>query len=144
MPTQLPFFMLQYLISLLISEEQMRSSLLGWKSSDVTPVECPVKVRSDWPCCKSIYIFIIKGWKSGDNYCKDQSNHRHDPMSKSIGHEILCSCVCIYHLVIKDCLKTKYKRSLPLKAYQCKILLYLKLENIAGSCQTITVQYIMD
>ena len=49
---QLPLLILQYRISLLLSQEQIRSSLLGWKSSDITVAECPVKVRSEYPGCK--------------------------------------------------------------------------------------------
>jgi len=31
----------------------MRSSLFGWKSSDITDAECPVNVRIEQPCCKN-------------------------------------------------------------------------------------------
>ena len=44
---QLPLLMLQYLISPSPSQEQIRSSLFGWKSRDITEAECPVKVRSE-------------------------------------------------------------------------------------------------
>ena len=43
---QLPLLMLQYLISPSPSHEHIRSSLFGWKSKDITPAECPVKLRS--------------------------------------------------------------------------------------------------
>lgn len=44
---QLPLLMLQYLISPSPSQEQIRSSLFGWKSKEKTEAECPVKVRSE-------------------------------------------------------------------------------------------------
>lgn len=44
---QLPLLMLQYRISLSPSHEQIKSSLLGWKSNDMTEDEWPVKVRSE-------------------------------------------------------------------------------------------------
>lgn len=44
---QLPLLILQYLISPSSSQEQIRSSLFGWKSKEITEAECPVKVRSE-------------------------------------------------------------------------------------------------
>ena len=51
--TTFPCLMLQNRISLSPSQEQMRSSLFGWKSSDITDAECPVNVRIEQPCCKN-------------------------------------------------------------------------------------------
>jgi hypothetical protein len=51
---QLPLFMLQYRISPSPSHEQMRSSLFGWKSNDITDAECPINVRREKPGCRVI------------------------------------------------------------------------------------------
>ena len=73
---QLPLFILQYRISPSLSQEQIKSSLFGWKSSDITAAECPVKVRSEYPgCTVIIFIYSVKAeYQLGKNTIHQHPN----------------------------------------------------------------------